>query len=118
MSEPWPPAFIRTAPPTEPGTPTAHSKPVRPGLDGLAGDDRQQGGAAGGDLGAGDVDAGEGVAEADGEPGEAGIGDEQVRAVADDEDVDAAGSATAAPTAARTSSSATSTNRAAGPPTL
>ena len=30
MSEPWPPAFIRTAPPTEPGTPTAHSKPVSP----------------------------------------------------------------------------------------
>ena len=30
MSEPWPPAFMRTAPPTEPGTPTAHSKPVRP----------------------------------------------------------------------------------------
>ena len=30
MSEPWPPAFIRTAPPIEPGTPTAHSKPVRP----------------------------------------------------------------------------------------
>ena len=30
MSEPWPPAFIRTAPPTEPGTPTAHSNPVSP----------------------------------------------------------------------------------------
>ena len=30
MSEPWPPAFIRTAPPIEPGTPTAHSKPVSP----------------------------------------------------------------------------------------
>ena len=30
MSEPWPPAFIRTAPPTEPGTPTAHSSPWRP----------------------------------------------------------------------------------------
>ena len=30
MSEPWPPAFIRTAPPIDPGTPTAHSKPVRP----------------------------------------------------------------------------------------
>ena len=30
MSEPCPPAFIRTAPPTDPGTPTAHSKPVRP----------------------------------------------------------------------------------------
>ena len=30
MSEPWPPAFMRTAPPTEPGTPTAHSKPVSP----------------------------------------------------------------------------------------
>ena len=30
MSDPWPPAFIRTAPPTEPGTPTAHSRPVSP----------------------------------------------------------------------------------------
>ena len=30
MSEPCPPAFIRTAPPTEPGTPTAHSNPVSP----------------------------------------------------------------------------------------
>ena len=30
MSEPWPPAFMRTAPPTDPGTPTAHSRPMRP----------------------------------------------------------------------------------------
>jgi hypothetical protein len=30
MSEPCPPAFIRTPPPTDPGTPTAHSKPARP----------------------------------------------------------------------------------------
>ena len=30
MSEPWPPAFMRTAPPTDPGTPTAHSNPVSP----------------------------------------------------------------------------------------
>jgi hypothetical protein len=30
MSEPWPPAFIRTAPPTEPGMPTIHSRPVSP----------------------------------------------------------------------------------------
>ena len=30
MSEPCPPAFMRTAPPIEPGTPTAHSKPVSP----------------------------------------------------------------------------------------
>ena len=30
ISEPWPPAFILTAPPTVPGTPTAHSNPVRP----------------------------------------------------------------------------------------
>ena len=29
MSEPWPPAFMRTAPPIEPGTPTAHSNPVK-----------------------------------------------------------------------------------------
>ena len=30
MSEPWPPAFMRTAPPTEPGTPTAHESPDQP----------------------------------------------------------------------------------------
>ena len=30
MSLPWPPAFIRTAPPMLPGTPTAHSNPVSP----------------------------------------------------------------------------------------
>ena len=30
MSEPCPPAFMRTAPPIEPGTPTAHSNPVSP----------------------------------------------------------------------------------------
>ena len=30
MSEPCPPAFMRTAPPTEPGTPTAHSNPRQP----------------------------------------------------------------------------------------
>ena len=27
---PWPPAFILSAPPTEPGTPTAHSRPTSP----------------------------------------------------------------------------------------
>ena len=30
MSAPWPPAFMRTAPPTDPGTPTAHSSPLSP----------------------------------------------------------------------------------------
>jgi hypothetical protein len=30
MSDPCPPAFMRTAPPMEPGTPTAHSKPANP----------------------------------------------------------------------------------------
>ena len=30
MSEPCPPAFMRTAPPIDPGTPTAHSNPVSP----------------------------------------------------------------------------------------
>ena len=36
MSLPWPPAFMRTAPPIEPGTPTAHSKPTRPAADACA----------------------------------------------------------------------------------
>ena len=30
ISEPWPPAFILTAPPIVPGTPTAHSNPESP----------------------------------------------------------------------------------------
>ncbi len=30
MSDPWPPAFMRTAPPTDPGTPTAHDNPDHP----------------------------------------------------------------------------------------
>ena len=30
MSEPWPPAFMRTAPPTDPGTPTAQDSPLHP----------------------------------------------------------------------------------------
>ena len=30
MSEPCPPAFMRTAPPTDPGTPTAHDSPDHP----------------------------------------------------------------------------------------
>ena len=30
MSEPCPPAFMRTAPPTDPGTPTAHESPDHP----------------------------------------------------------------------------------------
>ena len=47
MSEPWPPAFIRTPPPTEPGTPTAHSRPVRPASTRLAGQGRQGHGAPG-----------------------------------------------------------------------
>ena len=38
MSEPCPPAFIRTAPPIEPGTPTAHSKPRQPGGGSAAGE--------------------------------------------------------------------------------
>ena len=42
MSEPWPPAFIRTAPPIDPGTPTAHSKPVSAGRRRTAGQHRQR----------------------------------------------------------------------------
>ena len=47
MSEPWPPAFILTAPPTEPGTPTAHSNPVRPERRRAPGEHRQRDAAAG-----------------------------------------------------------------------
>ena len=47
MSEPWPPAFMRTAPPIEPGTPDRPLEAGEPGGRGPAGDDGQRGRAAG-----------------------------------------------------------------------
>ena len=46
VSSPWPPAFMRTAPPTEPGTPTAHSSPREPLVRAPAREHRQGDGAA------------------------------------------------------------------------
>ena len=41
-SAPWPPAFILTAPPTDPGTPTAHSRPERPSCTTASSQDRKR----------------------------------------------------------------------------
>ena len=116
-SAPWPPAFMRTAPPIEPGTPTAHSKPVRPAATRAPGDDRQGGGAAGDDVGAVDLDPGEALAQGDGQAGEAGVGHEEVRALADDEDRDAGGACDRRRGGPEVGRSSASRNKARRPPT-
>ena len=90
---PWPPAFMRTAPPTEPGMPTKNSSPATPaaavrrastgratappartcGATELASTDRT------------DVELLELTREHDRDAGEAVVGDEQVRTAADHE---------------------------------
>ena len=49
MSEPWPPAFMCTAPPIEPGMPTAHSKPGESRRCGAPGEHGERHRAAGRD---------------------------------------------------------------------
>ena len=85
MSAPCPPAFMRTAPPIEPGTPTAHSKPVSPAAALSAGDDREAGRAAGPNRRAVDLHDGEALTEQDHDPVEPVVGDEQIGAPADDQ---------------------------------
>ena len=58
MSEPWPPAFIRTAPPIEPGHADRPLEAREAGRHGAAGDHGERGGGAGLHL-AGDVNPGE-----------------------------------------------------------
>lgn len=82
MSDPWPPTFMRTAPPMLPGTPTAHSNPVRP----TATVRRATTGrlaAPGHDGGPVDVDLGERLTQLHCNAGEPGVGDEEIGAVAD-----------------------------------
>ena len=62
-----------------------------PGGDRAAGDDGQRGGPAGPDAGAVDLDLGEAIAQHDGQPGEAGVGHEEVGALADDQNGHARG---------------------------
>ena len=47
MSEPWPPAFMRTAPPTEPGTPDRPGEPAPACIGHAAGQHRERRGRAG-----------------------------------------------------------------------
>ena len=79
MSDPCPPAFIRTAPPIDPGTPTAHSNPVSPAAADRRATTGRKRRAAGHHVMAFDGDRRERVAEADDEPAEPGIGHQQVR---------------------------------------
>ena len=85
MSDPWPPAFMRTAPPIDPGTPTAHSKPVRPAATDWRATTGRRGRAPGPHDGAVDLDGGERLAEDHGDAGEPTIGHQQVRALPHDE---------------------------------
>ena len=88
ISEPWPPAFIRTPPPTEPGHADRPLQPGEAGGRGAPGQHRQADRAAGPHRRPVHLDGREILTQGDGQPGEAGVGDEQVRAPADDQDVD------------------------------
>ena len=119
MSEPCPPAFMRTAPPIEPGTPTAHSNPVQPGGRGATGDDGQARRAAGARRCTPSTSiGGERRAQLHGDAGEARVGHEQVRSRCPITSTGSLAAAAAAATGAagRSTASAT-TKRAAGPPT-
>ena len=89
VSEPWPPAFMRTAPPTEPGTPTAHSRPRSPAAAVRRARTGRLTAAAGHHLVAVDGDGLEPRSEGDGQAGEAGVGHEEVGAATDHQDGDA-----------------------------
>ena len=91
MSAPWPPAFMRTAPPIEPGTPTAHSKPVSPAATVRRATTGSALAPPARTARAVDVDLGEAIAQHDGQAGEAAVGHEQVRALADDQNGHARG---------------------------
>ena len=95
MSEPWPPAFMRTAPPTEPGTPTAHDSPLHPAsATRRASTGRATAAPARTTTGAAppvqparrQVDAGEPRAEMQHDPVEPLVRHQQVGAAAEDED--------------------------------
>ena len=125
MSEPWPPAFIRTAPPIEPGTPTAHSNPVSP----AAAVRRASTGSAtpppavhdGGSPRSGrtvrQIDVAAELGDGDGDAGEARVGDEQVRAAPDDEHRQPRRRDGPRPRRPGRRASRARTNSAAGPPT-
>ena len=124
MSEPWPPAFIRTAPPIEPGTPTAHSKPVSPAAavrrasTGRATPPPAVTTAAVARLAVRrQLDVAGQVGDGDGDAGEAVVGDEQVRAPADDEHGQPGRAAGRGDRGAGRRAVAARTNSAAGPPT-
>ena len=117
MSEPCPPAFMRTAPPIDPGTPTAHSNPVRPALAVRRATTGSRAAAPARTGGPVDLDRAERRAEVDGEPGESCVGHQQVRPVADDEQsmpVSPPSPGRGGPGQRRSS---TSRDSAAGPPT-
>ena len=121
MSEPCPPAFIRTAPPTEPGTPTAHSNPVSPAAavrrasTGSAHRRRRRVTTA--SPSATSMVGAERRPTRHGDAGEAGVGDEQVRAAADDEHRQPGCRGEPRRRRAGRRACAARTNSAAGPPT-
>ena len=116
MSAPCPPAFMRTAPPIEPGTPTAHSNPVNP-------QDTVRRATTGSDAAAPAVTSEPSwVISANASPRVKATPSKPRSATRRFEPRPTARVATpvartAAASAARSSSSSTRTNRAAGPPT-
>ncbi len=88
VSEPWPPAFMRMAPPTEPGTPTAHSRPRRPAAAVRRASTGRLTAAPADHVGPLDLDGLEAGAQGHGQTGKAAVGHQEVRAPPHDEDGD------------------------------
>ena len=125
MSEPWPPAFIRTAPPTEPGTPTAHSNPVSPAAavrrastgsatPPPAVTDRRRASLAGSGH---DLELADELGDGDRDAGEAVVGHQQVRPTADDQHRQPGGPPRRRRPSAGRRAARARTSSAAGPPT-
>ena len=87
ICDPWPPAFIFTAPPIDPGMPTAHSKPVRlsAAVSRASGCSPTRASCLNGLSGPVDLDRLELTPEGDDEPGEPCVGHQHVRSPPDHE---------------------------------
>ena len=88
VSRPWPPAFIRTAPPTLPGIPTKNSRPLPARGRAAAREDRERHRRRPRCTTPGPASRStrfEVADEHDREPGESAIGHEQVRSASDEE---------------------------------
>ena len=113
MSEPWPPAFIAGRRPPSPGPPRAHSRPCSPAAAAAPGHDGQLGARSGPHAWSPSISTPvEPGPRTDDEAGEAGVGHEQVRALAEDQQrhTSGVGAASARCTATSRPRSSTSTS--------